>query len=132
MAKIGRPPMTEAQVRQRINDYCARYGVTEVNDAGFPAFPAGRRETEQHREWITLFKLFARYRERAGLAPISDPAVPAPSGSCDVCQKSLPASGKPHRRCADVVELVRDLGPASLDRIRAAAFPPKRKGPARP
>ena len=130
MAKIGRPPMTEAQVRQRIDDYRARYGVTDLNEAGFPVFPAGRRETAQHREWITLFKLFARYRERAGLAPLADPAA-AVTGACDVCLQPLPKSGKPHRRCVDVVEFVRDLGPAALDRIRGAAFPPKAKGPAK-
>ena len=58
--------MTDDQVRARVADYCARYQVQERNDAGFPVFPAGLRETPQHREWITLYKLFKRWRLRSG------------------------------------------------------------------
>ena len=125
VARIGRPPMSEDDVRARVDAYCARYGVKDRNDAGFPVYPAGRRETAQHRDWVTLFKLFERHRKRAGHdAPDGDAA-------CPVCLRPLGA--RRHRRCDDAVSLVRELGPGALDRLRALAAPtgpgtsPKRK-----
>ena len=120
MPRTGRPPLTEAVIRERIAAYCARYGVG-LTEAGFPAYPAGLRETRQHREWVTLFKVFSRLRDRS--QPSKGSRGESASGTCLVCLQSLPKPGKPHRRCADVVDFIRELGVPALDRIRAAAFP---------
>jgi hypothetical protein len=116
--------MTDDQVRNRISEYCSRYGVKELNDDGFPIYPAGLRETKQHREWITLFRLFSRFRARSG-APHRSLRRNAASDAiaCPVCLQPLSKAGRPHPRCTDALELVRELGPPGLDRIRAAAFP---------
>jgi hypothetical protein len=124
--------MTDEQVRDRIDAYCTRYGVKELNDEGFPAFPAGLRETKQHREWITLYKLFGRSRRRASL-PDDEPKGPTTKASaCRICLQPVRPSGTIHRRCAEVVDLIRDLGPSALDRIRAEAFPGNTRAAARP
>lgn len=120
MPRTGRPPLTEAVIRERIVAYCARYGVG-LTETGFPFYPAGLRETRQHREWVTLFKVFSRLRDRS--QPSKGSASENASGACVVCLQSLPKPGKPHRRCVEVVEFVRELGVPALDRIRAAAFP---------
>ena len=120
MPRIGRPPLTQAVIQERIAAYCARYGVG-LSETGFPVYPAGLRETRQHREWISLFKVFSRLRERA--QPSKGSSGESASGTCLVCLQSLPKPGKPHRRCADVVEFIREFGVPTLDRIRAAAFP---------
>ena len=120
MAKTGRPPLAEEQVRERVDEYCRRYGVKERNEAGFPVFPAGLRETAQHREWITLYKLFSRSRRRSGTLV----SVP-PEGSrteCPICLERGTLGRGDHKRCAVAVDLVRGLGPEALDRIRGAAF----------
>jgi hypothetical protein len=122
MPKTGRPPMTQDQVRQRIEDYRAEYGVKDLNEDGFPVYPAGLRETKQHREWITLYKLFSRSKSRA-----MPPAQPLSStdgvSECPVCLQPARPKGKPHDECAAAVDLVRKLGLPVLDRIRAEAFP---------
>jgi hypothetical protein len=116
--------MTEDQVRKRISDYCARYGVKELNDDGFPIFPAGLRETKQHREWITLYKLVSRLKSRSGAPQGSRRREGASAAAtCPVCLQPLSKAARPHPRCADAIDLVRHLGMAGLDRIRAAAFP---------
>jgi len=131
--------MTDEQVRERIDAYRAQYGVKELNDEGFPVFPAGLRETKQHREWITLYKLFSRARRRSGV-PDSEPKGSTGTAACRICLQPVRPSGTVHRRCADAVDLIRELGPSAIDRIRAEAFPgdtrtasrpgafPKRKG----
>lgn len=122
MPRTGRPPLTEAVIRERIANYCAQYGVG-LADTGFPLYPAGLRETRQHREWVTLFKVYSRLQDRS--AP-KGPASSRSDGvvdSCAICLQPLPKPGKPHRRCADVIEFVRELGVPVLDRIRASAFP---------
>jgi len=131
MPRTGRPPLTEAVIRERITAYCARYGVG-LTDAGFPAYPAGLRETPQHREWITLFKVFSRLRDRS--APKGTVSSRSSRGTvaCAICLKALPKQGKPHRQCAEVVEFVRELGIPTLDRIRAAAFPDGADAPGAP
>jgi hypothetical protein len=123
MPKTGRPAMTDDQVRSRISDYCARYGVKELNDEGFPIFPAGLRETKQHREWITLYKLFSRLRARSGVPRGSRRREDASGATCPVCLQPLAKAARPHPRCVNALELVRELGMPGLDRIRAAAFP---------
>ena len=122
MPRTGRPSITEEQVRQRVAAYSERYHVTELNDAGFPVYPAGLRETPQHREWIALYQVFNRSRRRSGQPGIAGDASSRPEG-CPICLQPVRPPGTTHRRCADVVDLVRELGPESLDRVRAAAFP---------
>ena len=123
MARTGRPPLTDEQVRERVEEYCARYGVKDRNEAGFPTFPAGLRETAQHREWITLYKLFSRSRRRSGTVVGAPPA--GSEKSCAVCLGRGTLGRGDHRRCAVAVDLVRSLGPEALERIRTAAFPPE-------
>jgi hypothetical protein len=59
----GRPRLTEDDLKARIKAYCKAYGVG-TNDQGLPEFPAGRRETPQHREWIAVYKLWSRLGRR--------------------------------------------------------------------
>lgn len=110
--------MTEDQVRMRIDAYRAAYGIKELNEDGFPVYPAGLRETKQHREWISLYRLFRRSRNRAVPAP--QPTSSTDGAECPVC---LQATGTLHDGCAAAVELVRKLGLPVLDRIRGEAFP---------
>lgn len=131
MPRTGRPPMTDEQIAQRIADYRARYQVTELNDAGFPVFPAGLRETPQHREWITLYQLFNRSRRRLGQPAAGDDVSGRPA-ACPVCLRPVRPPGSTHQRCAGVVDLVRELGSESLDRIGEEAFPGDARTAARP
>lgn len=133
MPRTGRPALTEDQVQKRVADYCDRYQVTAVNDAGFPIFPAGLRETPQHREWITLYQLFNRSRRRSGQpGPGTADDVSSRPAACPVCLQPVRPPGSTHQRCADVVDLVRELGPESLDRVRTVAFPDARSHSRRP
>src|SRR5688500_11935504 len=109
------------QIRERILEYCTRYKVTALNEAGFPVFPAGRRETQQHREWIALYQLFNRSRKRSGEA-VQDGASNR-SEACPVCLRPVRPPGSRHQKCEATVEFIRELGPDSTDRIRAVAFP---------
>ena len=120
MPRTGRPALTETLVQRRIAEYCARYDCQELNADGFPAYPTGRRETAQHREWISLYRAFRRTRARAASKKSGGPDVAA----CPVC---LRPSDRPdqatHPKCRRLVELVRELGPGGLERIRSLAFP---------
>lgn len=40
---------------ERLADYCRRYEVS-IGANGLPPYPAGRRETPQHREWMALHR----------------------------------------------------------------------------
>ena len=117
MAPRGRPAITEDVLKARISDYCARYGVAP-NEKGLPPFPSGRRETHQHRQWISLLKARTRLRRRiAGLcrrcdelavpgtifceehAPSSAETVTAPSDArCLVCDGLIAGGAVEHRR----------------------------------
>src|SRR5687768_4254174 len=115
MAKTGRPSLTPEQVQERIDAYCSRYEVSELNDAGFPIFPAGLRETQQHREWIALYQLFNRARKRSG-GTMGDGAATRLEG-CPVCLRPVRPPGSRHDECETAVGLIRKLGPESVDRI---------------
>ena len=95
MAQRGRPPITEDVLQARIADYCARYGVVRNAD-GLPPFPAGRRETRQHREWVTLLKARTRLRRRTGglCRRCDNPAVPG-RVFCDEHERSSAPSTAP-------------------------------------
>jgi hypothetical protein len=125
MPRTGRPPLSDDEIQARIQAYCARYHVKDRNEAGFPVFPAGRRETKQHRDWMTLYRVFNRSRLRSGKATVG-------AASCPICLQPGPFSSPAHRRCANAVARVRELGPESLDRIRLAAFPDQATGKRKP
>lgn len=63
MPAKGRPRLTPEAHQSRLAEYCIRYAVT-LSPAGLPPFPAGRRETPQHREWIALYKAHNRQGRR--------------------------------------------------------------------
>lgn len=75
MSPQGRPRLTEDDLRARIKAYCKSYGAP-LNDQGFPTFPAGKRETPQHREWVSLYKLWNRLGRRS-------------RGQCERCTKPI-------------------------------------------
>ena len=87
----GRPRLTPEQQQARIRAYCAKYDVA-APESGLPPFPAGRRETPQHREWIALYKAHNRLarRERGQCERCS---APAGDGSvfCDAHRASAAA-----------------------------------------
>lgn len=113
MAGKGRPRLTQEQYQARLSDYCSRYGVA-VLGTGRPPFPAGRRETPQHREWIALYKAHDRLQRRERgqcercAAPVAEGSVfceahrgepaslaaRAREGSCPICLEAVdPKSG---------------------------------------
>jgi hypothetical protein len=137
MSPRGRPPLTEDLVHQRIADYCARYGVSERNQAGFPVFPAGKRETRQHRDWIVLYKAFRRLQARqAGVAAADRiAALERQRGRCPICLEEVgrndpvapSADGRApvlvHRGCAELIREALKIGPSGLDRVKAHLWP---------
>jgi len=62
-----RAAMTAEDLAALVRDYCAAYGVTP-NAEGFVPFPAGQRETPQHRDWIRLYKARQRLEQDAAQA----------------------------------------------------------------
>ncbi len=125
------PVSHRKQLRDRLAEYCSRYGVS-LNDEGLPPFPAGQRETAQHREWMSLYKahrrLSARGPDTADLERRQE-LLAAQRGRCAVCRKPLDLEdarldGQPpdpavlHARCLELVALARALGPEALDRVR--------------
>jgi hypothetical protein len=109
MPLTGRRPVTPEELSARVAAYCARYDV-RPNDVGLPPFPTGRRETDQHREWLALYKAHDRVQRRTASA----------SGmTCPVC---LAASGS-HADCRALLKLARSLGPDAVDRARRHLWP---------
>ena len=80
----GKPRLTPEEYQRRLVEYCARYGVAPAA-SGLAPFPAGRRETKQHREWIALYKAHQRLgrRERGECERCGAP-VAADGAYCDV------------------------------------------------
>jgi hypothetical protein len=130
--KPGRPRLTPEDWSARLADYCRRYDVSP-RDGELPPFPSGRRETTQHREWMSLYKA---HRRLSGRGP--DPAeyarrqelLTAQRGRCPVCRKALELEEARldewkagpavlHGQCLDLLALARQLGPEALERVRA-------------
>ena len=136
MAAKGRPRLTEEILAQRIADYCDRHGVSERNASGFPVFPAGKRETPQHREWVILYKAASRL-ERAGSQNAREALLATQNGRCPVCAEGLalndgaivpgaPETGTQllvHAPCGKLVRAAADLGPAAVERLRGVLWP---------
>jgi hypothetical protein len=133
---MGRPPLTEEQVRAKVVTYCERYGVSPVPD-GLPPFPSGKRETRQHREWLTVYRAQQRLLARAaGAAPL----VASPGGPeviCAVCTRPVSSEeavafvragrrGRPwllHGGCADLLRRAADVGPDTVARLSELLWP---------
>ena len=136
MAPKGRPRLSEEVLAQRIDDYCARHGVTERNASGFPAYPTGKRETPQHREWVVLFKAKSRL-SGAGSADARAALLATQNGRCTVCAEEIGVDdgtvvpGAPgshtkllvHAACGKLLRLALELGPSALDRARSVLWP---------
>jgi hypothetical protein len=76
MPTRGRPRLSPEDLEARIADYCRRYQASRA-PSGLPAFPTGKRETRQHREWISLYKAHNRLgrRTRGQCERCSEPAA---------------------------------------------------------
>lgn len=61
MPPRGRPRITQEDYEARLRAYCTAYGVVPNAD-GFVPFPAGQRETPQHREWVKLYRAHSRLK----------------------------------------------------------------------
>jgi hypothetical protein len=134
MAPRGRPPLTEDILRDRTAAYCKRYGVTDFNEAGMPAYPAGKRESRQHRDWVNLFKAWSRLRRRTGALGDTDlvAIVRAQKGRCPICTRPVQAAdvldadrqsgrihGLLHAECDKLVRLARAAGLGVVERLRS-------------
>lgn len=118
--RVGRPPLRPEEIDSRVAAYCTRYGVTAVD--GLPPFPAGQRETRQHREWLVLYKARQRHARR-----VSE-AVDASRTACAVCARPLeaeadaetytrPGERRPrtlHRTCSALVRAAEAAGPDAV------------------
>lgn len=127
----GRPRLTLEALQDRIAEYSRRHGVP-LSDEGLPPFPSGRRESEQHREWMALYKAHRRLADRgtSGASPTELlELVAAQRGHCAVCRKPLEladarldAHGEgraaTHARCLQFLDLARALGADALDAAR--------------
>jgi len=146
----GRPRLKAEEYQERMTAYCARYGVVATAE-GLPPFPAGRRETPQHKAWMALYKAHRRLSAPAGPDPFSErrrrELLTAQRGRCPICGRGVvatdrldPAGAAPrallHEACAQAVSLARRGGAEVLDRIRAHVWlhgpdspsPPLEKG----
>lgn len=109
MVLTGRRRLRPDELEGAVADYCARYGVAR-KDEGFPPFPTGKRETDQHREWLRLYKARERLRARAASAD---------GVACPVCAL---VDGS-HAGCRALLKLARHLGPEALERVRRHLWP---------
>jgi hypothetical protein len=136
---MARPALTDDQVREKVLAYCHRYDVSPGPE-GLPPFPSGRRESLQHREWLTVYRALQRLKARsAGVA-----AETSAEGSCPVCTRALgPAdavafqragrsrSERLHGDCAELARLAEKAGPEAVARLSGWLWPRRgrRAGP---
>ena len=110
MPTKGRPRLTPEEQQTRVAEYCQRYGVTP-NDSGLPPFPRGQRETQQHREWMAVYKAHNRLGRRGRgqcercAAPTSDGSVFCEKHRADVAARALLAQAGQCPICGRRVEL---------------------------
>jgi hypothetical protein len=135
MAPRGRPALTEEILRERTSAYCKRYGVTDFNAAGLPAYPAGKRESRQHRDWVNLFKAWSRFRGRMpvpGRDAERAAVLRAQKGRCPICTSPVETTGVLdedrqsgriygllHAECDRLVRLARAAGTGAVECLRS-------------
>ncbi len=128
---MGRPALTDDQVRDKVHAYCERYHVSP-GPQGFPPFPSGRRESPQHREWLTVYRALQRLRARSAAIPAETSA----EGACPVCSRAVNPDGalaftrgrrsrptKLHPECADLAGMAEKAGPEAVARLSAWLWP---------
>jgi hypothetical protein len=73
---MARARLTHDDYQTRLQAYCARYDARPT-DKGVPPYPANRRETQQHREWMALHRLHDRLsrRDRGQCQRCPEPAL---------------------------------------------------------
>jgi len=124
----GRPRVTPEQVRQRLATYCRRYEA-RVGDNGLPPFPAGQRESPQHREWMALYKAHRRLQDRPEADDVQrlPEFMAAQRASCAICGKRLDVAQARldrirqtvlHLDCLRLVTLGRLLGADAVERVK--------------
>ncbi len=137
---MARPALTDDQVRDKVQAYCERYSVSP-GPGGLPPFPSGRRESLQHREWLTVYRALQRLKARSAAVPSRTP----PDGSCPVCSRDVDPDGavacprgrqahgaaKLHPDCAELARLAEKAGPEAVARLSAWLWPRRgrRSGP---
>jgi hypothetical protein len=134
---VGRPPLTDDQVRDKVQAYCDRYDVT-AGPEGLPPFPSGRRESLQHREWLTVYRALQRLKARSAAAAADASA----EGVCPACSRALgpdaavtfprgrrARAAKLHPECADLARLSEKAGPEALARLSAWLWPRRGRRP---
>jgi hypothetical protein len=140
---MGRPAHTEEQVRAKVLAYCERYHVSPGPE-GLPPFPSGKRETPQHREWLTVYRAHQRSRLRAASAAAEEPDAASLRLECPICSRSLPrdlavpyrrraaASARPaslHPACAELARLAETLGPTAVAGVGPFLWPKRPRTP---
>ena len=138
---MARTPHTKEQVLAKVLAYCQRYRVSP-GPQGLPPFPAGKRETRQHREWLTVYRALHRCEARSSAMAA---AARSDSGAlCPVCALALkPEDAVPvraggrraafrnaHAACADLLRLAEKAGPDAIARLTGLLWP--RRGRAAP
>ena len=119
-------------MRGKVLAYCQRYDVSPAPE-GLPPFPAGRRESPQHREWLTVYRALQRLKARSAGVPVETSV----DGSCPVCSRAVnpedavafdragrrSRSEKLHAVCADLARLAEKAGPEAVARLSGWLWP---------
>jgi len=139
---MARPPLTDEQVHAKVVAYCERYGVSPSPGNDLPPFPSGRRETPQHREWLTVYRALQRHALRAASAEMALLAASTPG--CPVCARALEpglavpyarraaTSSRPaslHPSCAELARLAEAVGPAAVAGLTPFLWPRRTRAP---
>ena len=128
---MARPALTDDQVRDKVLAYCERYDVSP-GPAGLPPFPSGRRESLQHRDWLTVYRALQRLKARSA----GNPVETAAEGACPVCSRAVTPedavafhrpgrsrSDRLHQDCAELARLAEKAGPEAVARLSGWLWP---------
>jgi len=142
---MGRPPLSEDEVRDKVLAYCERYHVSPGPE-GLPPFPSGKRETRQHREWLTVYRAHQRWLRRAANLSSSAGAAAADT-ACPICRRPLRSdlavvrahrvgkTARPvglHPTCAELARLAEIVGPEAVAGAAAFLWPGRPRSSPRP
>jgi hypothetical protein len=134
---MGRPPLTDEQLRAKVVAYCERHGVSPVPANGVPPFPSGQRETPQHREWLTVYRAHQRMKARASSDAPTTTSAGGLDATCPLCTRAVsPEEAVPfarigrrrrwrhlHGACADLLRTAESVGPDTVARLSELLWP---------